>query len=966
MDGGPLDRVPPWLTFTGPPSPHFRPLAQVSGQVGDDRSLLGAQVLLRLDDEQGEARPAALDAAAGTFALELTLAAGVHTVFGEAIDAAGNRAAARLPLEVVDRLAPEVEVLAPGFAVQEPEVTFVIQASDDFAVAWVIVELPRSGDEPQPAAADPLDPSLWRLDARLLPGANPVRVVATDPSGNRGEVEGEVQLIDEVAPLLELTSPQDGLVIWEPEVVLAGRATDDRALAEVVVMIDGELPENGTFLPEAADGSFLLGLPLELGSHRLELLARDLAGNMTTIAPRTVTRRDPDAPSLLTLTVQPRLLLRDPSAQAEALATARLERAAGGPVADGTSVRFSVDDPAIAALGGPPEVATVVGEARLAVLAAGGLGATSVRAVAGGLTAEAPFSVVEPSAVEVTICHDGGAELWGADLLLSTAAGAAVQPGPPPAGAAQPAAGLERFTVRHGRELPLRILAAAAAPLVEPGPLLQVLLPLAGRPAAGTGDFVLEQVRQVTDGLGTLGEDHALSVCAVRNVAGDLPPVVLLDRPPAVVESPDLLVSGVVEDAALATVVAVLWLDGGEQEPLDLGPDGRFARMIRLSPGPHRIEVLAVDDGGRIGRDGFEVMLRLPDVAPVLELSGPPELVASARAEVRGTVGDDGGLAALRVEVRVGAAAPLPAALDAQGGFAVEVALEMGANLITVTARDAAGNTAVQSRTVRRVEDGGPPTVQILEPAEGALLAALPVELRARVEGGATRDVLATVTVDEAVVPARYSPFSRLVTARLELEPGERTIAVVVEDQLGRSARDTVTVTYAPPDDPPVLTIGEPREGARLAVSRVVLSGHVSDDLGLAGLRVEAALDSGPFVAGEVLLDGRWRVTLPVGLGEHRAQVRAIDSTGHRTLAAVGFQVVPPAVVVVELLHVGGPADGFNVDEDPRSGLGDPEPDNALFALAALANGQLDQALAEGKLLLLLEFAGLAALPGPG
>ncbi len=954
------DDTPPVLAFTGPVGPVFRPRFAVTGTVADDRGVDG--VWLRLGDEDGPRRPE-LDLEAGTFSLDVELPPGDHPVVAEALDTSGNRAEAEAVLEVRDRLAPELEVLEPGFEVEDEDVVFVVRAEDDFGVAWVALSLPRSGDE-LPAEEDPDAPGQWRAAARLLPGDNPVLITAEDVAGNLAELAGRVVLRDEVPPVVELTSPEEGATVWTPELLVSGRVTDDRGLDEVVVSIDGEVPPGGRFLPEGEDGAFSQEVPVALGEHTVEVVATDLAGNLGLAGPVRVTRLDPDAVALVRLEVAPRVLLVEPGARALAVVTA--ERTAGGPVPDGTVVRFSVEPAGLVAVA-EAEVGTEGGAASLELTPAGEGGAVTVLAEVGGVVAEAPLTLVLPSLVEVGVCTRGLPTIWGADLMLATTPGAAVELAPPPAGAAGPAVGLDDLVVASGRSLPLRVVAATATPVEEAAEVLVARLPLAGRPAAGPEEFEVVESRLVVDDTAAVRVDRwrSLAVCRADNVAGDLPPVVTLERPPAVVEEAELVVSGRVEDADLAGVVAILVV-GGLGRPLELDGEGGFSTVVELVPGPNRLEVEATDAAGGVGRDGFDVTFEPRDDPPEVELLGPPEEVAAAQALVEGLVRDDGDPAAVVVEVLVGEREAVVAPVDEAGAFAVEVALDPGDNLIVVRATDPGGNVGTARRAVRRVEDGGPPTVEIVEPEDGALFEVLPVELEARVEGGATPEVDAVVTVDGEPVEARYSPFSRLVTARLELAPGERTLAVTVTDQLGRSDSAAVTVTYAPPDDPPELVVEAPEEGARVAGAQVRVAGTVADDLGLDGVTVGVVLDGGEPVPAEVRADGGWSVALPVEIGDHEVLVVAADSTGHTAEERRAFAVVPAAVVVLSDMRIGGPADGFNVDEDPETGIGDPDPDNALSALGGLANGPLRTALDDGSVIVLLEFEGLAELPAAG
>lgn len=83
--------------------------------------------------------------------------------------------------------------------------------------------------------------------------------------------------------------------------------------------------------------------------------------------------------------------------------------------------------------------------------------------------------------------------------------------------------------------------------------------------------------------------------------------------------------------------------------------------------------------------------------------------------------------------------------------------------------------------------------------------------------------------------------------------------------------------------------------------------------------------------------------------------------------AGPNFNGVPidknPAVIFTTIA-IGGPNDGFNLDESSPGG--DPDPDNAVTKLGAMANGKLGDALSQGTIIILMKIVGLSRLPAPG
>ncbi len=962
-DLGGADRQAPTLRLDGPASPAARPLLRIDGEVQDDRGLEGLELTVELVGVPGSV-VAAQPEPSGRFSLELRFAPGDYSLRALARDRAGNEAEVLRALQVVDTLPPSVELLEPGYEVAGSPQDFLLRVEDDFGVLAVELDLPRGGAVPWVATQDPADPSLWRARADLLPGLNPLRLRALDLGGNEAQVEGELLWRDDVPPALSLDAPAEGATLWAAELRVEGRATDDVGLAAVEVLLDGQPLPGTPFLPEAADGSFALAAEVAPGRHTLDLSARDLAGNASALPLRHFERRDPDEPARLSLELEPQLLLLEPGARVRV--TLRAERAAGGPVADGTRIQLQVA-PAGLLLPEVAELPTLDGVATVDLLPSGLPGTATLAAQLAGLSQEALLPILQPSQVEATLCLAAATPVWGLAFSLALRPEAALELAP----AGSPALVeplLPGWQARNSGDLPPRFAAVSATPAQGPGPLLRAVLPLAAGAAAGPEDLQVQELGRVEDGLGAvLPPDPAgapLWVCELRNVAGDLPPLVSLERPPARVEVAELTVRGQVQDAQPDALVAVL-RHAGQEQPLALDPAGRFEAPLVLLPGLNRVEALAWDAAGQQGSDAFEVWLALPDQAPRVELSAPPAWVASPEAQVEGRVSDDGPVAALRVELQVNQEPPEPLVLDEQGAFARSVALALGPNTLVVRAWDAAGQLGLERRSVERVEDGGPPSVVILEPLDGAQVERLPVDLQAQVSGGATRDVTALAWIDEQPVEVRYSPFSRRVTGRLDLEPGERRLRLQVTDLLGRSAEAALTLRYLPPDAAPELRLDRPRADARVAARAISVVGAVADDLGLDGLRVEASLDGGPAQALALAADGGFAARLPAALGPHTLRVTAIDSTGHRTSLERALELVAPPVILLSDLRIGGANDGFDLDRS-GPGLGDPEPDNALSALAGLANPLLTQALDAGTLILLLEVNGLEELPGPG
>jgi len=125
--------------------------------------------------------------------------------------------------------------------------------------------------------------------------------------------------------------------------------------------------------------------------------------------------------------------------------------------------------------------------------------------------------------------------------------------------------------------------------------------------------------------------------------------------------------------------------------------------------------------------------------------------------------------------------------VDARGRFIKAITLAAGANTLTFTAKDGAGNTATVARTVTL--DTTPPNLTVSEPADG-----LNTSLEAIRVSGVTEPA-AVVTVNDAV--AVVNPTSSAFSAWVVLRPGVNSIVVTATDPTGNVRTVTRRVNRA-------------------------------------------------------------------------------------------------------------------------------------------------------------------------
>ncbi|HEX2203192.1 MAG TPA: hypothetical protein VHG91_07830, partial [Longimicrobium sp.] len=219
-----------------------------------------------------------------------------------------------------------------------------------------------------------------------------------------------------------------------------------------------------------------------------------------------------------------------------------------------------------------------------------------------------------------------------------------------------------------------------------------------GEPAARQGDAYTATVPLASEGENTIrftAVDAAGNrTDSVRVVVRDTEaPVVTLESPADgfVTKLPGVTVRGTVRDggAVTASVNGV---------PVTPDAAGAFAVDVPLSEGLNYIALTATDAAGNATSVARQVTLDTQ--APAIVLAEPAE-GAETDADtvaVRGSVSD---VTPVRVEIDGAEVQVTPT-----GTFGGAVALQVGQNTITVTATDAAGNTATATRSVTRRQAG--------------------------------------------------------------------------------------------------------------------------------------------------------------------------------------------------------------------------------------------------------------------
>ncbi|MDQ7029197.1 MAG: FlgD immunoglobulin-like domain containing protein [Ardenticatenia bacterium] len=222
---------------------------------------------------------------------------------------------------------------------------------------------------------------------------------------------------------------------------------------------------------------------------------------------------------------------------------------------------------------------------------------------------------------------------------------------------------------------------------------------------------------------------------------------------------------------------ALVWLNDGPQ-PIPVQNNGVFRVVRQLQEGENTITVRAVDNAGNETRADYTIVLRTrpPDIT-LLE----PEAEAWLKENpitVRGQAPAD-------AEVSVNG---IPAQVNEDGSFVVDVVLDEGDNVIVVEAKDGrGGNTARVERVVHLRTR--PPQILLSNLPDGLTVNDPAFRIAGQVEPGIA------LTVNGRQVPVdNRGFFSTLLT----LQEGQNLITITATDLAGNTSTVQRLVTYEP------------------------------------------------------------------------------------------------------------------------------------------------------------------------
>ena len=291
---------------------------------------------------------------------------------------------------------------------------------------------------------------------------------------------------------------------------------------------------------------------------------------------------------------------------------------------------------------------------------------------------------------------------------------------------------------------------------------------------------------------------------------------------------------GVASDAF--GVTEVRWSSDKGASGVATGTTSWTVPSVALSAGANVITVTARDAAGRTATDTVTVT-RTDNEPPAVSIASPtanPTHATTTRTlNLAGTANDVFGVAQVSWANDRGGSG---AATGTTAWTVPAVTLQLGVNVITVTARDAAGNTAKDVLAVT-LSDGDAPTIRIATPTQAATF---PTTSPTIAVGGSAADEVGVARVtwtNSQGGSGVASGTTEWSIPGLALKPGVNVVTVTAADAAGNTSKATVSVT-ATDSQRPVITIAAPTAESRFATTQtgVGVSGTARDDFGLASI----------------------------------------------------------------------------------------------------------------------------------
>ena len=229
---------------------------------------------------------------------------GVYVVTAEATNTAGTAVTKTANLTVKETVKPVITISSPSngayIASNQPNIVFTVTDETNGSgvkIDSLSVKIDGSAiTSGITKTAITNGYSVTVTPSTLSDGSHTVTINCADNDGNRATEKSTTFTVDTVPPVLNVTSPDDGLITNKSTVVVAG-TTNDSTSSPVTLTV------NGNTVSVGSDGSFSTTVTLSEGENTITIKAVDQAGKVSTVT-RTVTL-DSSTPVIESITITP-------------------------------------------------------------------------------------------------------------------------------------------------------------------------------------------------------------------------------------------------------------------------------------------------------------------------------------------------------------------------------------------------------------------------------------------------------------------------------------------------------------------------------------------------------------------------------------------------------------------------------------------------------------------------------------
>jgi hypothetical protein len=244
------------------------------------------------------------------------------------------------------------------------------------------------------------------------------------------------------------------------------------------------------------------------------------------------------------------------------------------------------------------------------------------------------------------------------------------------------------------------------------------------------------------------------------------------------------------------------------------------------------------------------------------------------------------------------------------------ITLLSGQNVITVTARDAAGNWATDTLTVTYTPpDTTSPTITITTPTTEATYSTANSPLNIGGTASDDRAVSSVTWSNSRGGSGACSGTTSWSKTGITLLSGQNVITVTATDVAGNSATDTLTVTYTPPDTTsPTVAFTAPTGASTFATgtSPLNIGGTASDNVAVSSVAWSNSRGGSGNCSGTV----NWSSTgIALSSGQNVITVTAMDAVGNTATDTLTVTYTPPSTPPEIVEEDSYPHDAQGIDD---------------------------------------------------